>query len=88
VRQLGIGPYIVDFACREGMLVIEVDGDTHGSQSEQRHDERRTAFLKSQGFRVLRFWNGDVYEALPDVCDAILAALGALKSPAASSRAT
>ena len=41
-----------------------------------RYDERRTAFLQGLGFRVLRFWNDDVYKGMPEVCDAILLALG------------
>jgi very-short-patch-repair endonuclease len=75
VRQLPVGPYFTDFACREAMLIIEVDGDTHSSDVEVQYDKRRTAFLEREGYRVLRFWNDDVYKALPEVCDAILAAL-------------
>jgi very-short-patch-repair endonuclease len=34
VRQLSVGPYVVDFACRESKLVVEVDGAIHGSETE------------------------------------------------------
>jgi very-short-patch-repair endonuclease len=75
VRQLSIGPYIADFACRGSKLIVEVDGATHDSSTEVSNDERRSAYLREQGFHVLRFWNDDVYAGLPDVCDAILLAL-------------
>jgi len=64
-RQFPVGPYICDFVSREYRLVIEIDGATH-AQSED-HDRRRTAFLKSQGWRVVRFWNGDVMNNLDGV---------------------
>lgn len=57
-RQVPIGPYIVDFACLASRLLIEVDGGQHGVDVER--DIRRTAWLESQNFRVLRFWNSDV----------------------------
>ena len=57
-RQKPIGPYIVDFCCVEKMLVIELDGGQHQSRGE--YDCRRTAYLESIGFRVIRFWNNEV----------------------------
>ncbi|EKP0300976.1 endonuclease domain-containing protein [Aeromonas veronii] len=59
-RQMPIGPYVVDFICLEQGLVIEVDGWQHGTQTNQMHDEARTAYLNQQGFRVIRVWNNDV----------------------------
>ncbi|MGH8584190.1 MAG: endonuclease domain-containing protein [Gammaproteobacteria bacterium] len=56
-RQVAIDHYIVDFACLEARLIIEADGGQH---SESVADHRRDAYLRSQGFRVLRFWNNDV----------------------------
>ena len=79
VRQLSIGSYIADFACRDRKLIVEVDGATHGSKTEVNYDECRSAYLREQGFHVLRFWNDDVYTGLPDVCDAILLALAERK---------
>ena len=75
VRQLPIGPYFADFACRAHKLVVEVDGATHGTESEVRRDERRTRFLEEQGWMVLRVWNIDVFTERNAVCDAILLAL-------------
>jgi very-short-patch-repair endonuclease len=75
VRQLPIGPYFVDFACRSAKLVVEVDGATHGSDAEVRYDSMRTRFLEEQGWRVLRVWNAEVFTARNAVCDSILIAL-------------
>jgi very-short-patch-repair endonuclease len=75
VRQLSIGPYFADFACREHKLVVEVDGATHGEDAEVTHDERRTAYLNEQGWRIYRCWNHDVFTNLGGVCDSILLAL-------------
>ena len=75
VRQLSVGPYIADFACRDCKLIVEVDGATHSTDAEVGYDERRSAYLHEQGYRMLRFWNDDIFKGLPDACDAILLAL-------------
>ena len=59
-RQAPIGPYIADFAWFGGRLVIEVDGGQHNEPRSEVRDSARTGWLRSQGFEVLRFWNGDV----------------------------
>lgn len=64
-RQHPIGPYIADFACIEQKLVIELDGGQH--QDRQAHDKQRDAFIKTKGWRVLRFWNNDVLDNLDGV---------------------
>ena len=61
-RQVPIGPYIIDFACLSERLVIELDGGQHDANAEE--DARRTAWLEAQGYRVLRFWNNEVFENL------------------------
>jgi len=76
VRQERIGPFYADFACREARLVVEIDGATHSSDREVAHDKMREDFLRAQGYRVIRFTNGEVYEQADSVFDAILAALG------------
>jgi very-short-patch-repair endonuclease len=68
-RQAPIGPYIGDFVSFERKVVIEIDGGQHREQGVA--DEKRPAWLTSQGFRVLRFWN---HEALANT-DAVLAAI-------------
>ncbi len=72
IRQLVIGPYIVDFAAREAKLVIEVDGDTH---TDQARDEHRTAWLQLQGYRVIRFSNADVMTDMDGVWHVLFNAL-------------
>jgi len=71
-RQVVIGPFIADFVCLERRLVIEADGSQH---SESEGDRRRDAFLRGQGFTVLRFWNDDVLQQPVGVFEAIKAAL-------------
>jgi very-short-patch-repair endonuclease len=72
-RQAPIGKYIADFASFTHRLVVEVDGSQHeGSAS----DIVRDAWLKSQGFKVLRFWNR---ELLLDVDGAMMSILAALQ---------
>ena len=72
-RQQPIGPYIVDFVCFEKKLVVEVDGGQHAEKHLD--DSKRTEWLATQGFRVLRFWNHDVLRHLDGVVEAIQQAL-------------
>ena len=64
-RQHPIGSYIADFACLEEKIVIELDGGQHQEQIE--YDEQRSAYLKTHGWQVLRFWNNDVFNNLEGV---------------------
>jgi very-short-patch-repair endonuclease len=57
-RQHAIGHYIVDFCSPARKLVIELDGGQHLEQ--EGYDARRTAFLESRGYKVLRFWDHEV----------------------------
>jgi very-short-patch-repair endonuclease len=75
VRQHPIGPFTVDFVCRAAALVIEVDGATHSEDRDIAYDQRRTAYLKQQGYRVLRILNDDIYHRFDDVMDMVLLAL-------------
>ena len=59
-RQKPIGNYIVDFYCYQFQLVIEIDGNSHGEPVTQTKDIKRTEFLESQGFTVIRFTNQEV----------------------------
>lgn len=71
-RQFVIGPYIVDFCCLPARLVIEVDGNQHGTDEAQAYDLARTTLIESHGFRVLRFSNHDVMRQLDSVLDTIV----------------
>jgi very-short-patch-repair endonuclease len=59
-RQFPIGPYFADFCSPERQLIIELDGAKHAAQANE--DHKRTSFLNSLGYRVLRFWNDQVLE--------------------------
>jgi very-short-patch-repair endonuclease len=86
-RQAPIGTYVADFAWLEGKLVIEIDGSQHADRNES-YDARRTAWLESQGYRVIRFWNHEVLKSPRVVGEAILSAArdsaATLKSPTPS----
>jgi very-short-patch-repair endonuclease len=69
-RQHAIGTYIADFVCLERGLIVEVDGGQHADSAA---DSRRDATLTAAGFRVLRFWNNEVLQALEGVLDTITA---------------
>ena len=64
-RQQTIGGYIVDFISMEKKLIIELDGGQHAEQAD--YDAARTAYLESEGYRVLRFWNNQVLQQTLDV---------------------
>ncbi len=78
-RQAPIGLYVVDFVCFDAKLVIEVDGGQHARQQDR--DAARTAWLESQGFRVLRFWNNEVLRNIEGVAEQIAGALRASPHP-------
>jgi very-short-patch-repair endonuclease len=58
-RQYLIGPYIADFVCTERKLVLELDGPLH----DEEYDRRRDAYLRKQGYRVMRIKNCDSSDA-------------------------
>jgi len=77
-RQVIIGPYIADFTCMAARLVVEVDGSQHGEQANVLRDEARTKWLEAEGYRVLRFWNNDIFANIDGVLNEIHAALKSL----------
>jgi very-short-patch-repair endonuclease len=74
-RQHAIGEYIGDFVCLRAKLVIELDGETHADDDRQRRDAIRTETLGRAGFRVLRFWNDQVFTNIDGVTEEIWNAL-------------
>jgi len=70
-RQFPIGIYIVDFAAVEIKLIIEIDGATHSSDDRVKYDNARTQFLTSQGWKVIRVWNNDIYNNLNGILQSI-----------------
>ncbi|OWV79345.1 hypothetical protein ATY78_10910 [Rhizobium sp. R635] len=71
-RQVPLGPFVVDFLCREQRLIIEIDGFQH---AESIADQRRTEWLNANGYSVLRFWNREISRERRSVLETILAAL-------------
>src|SRR4030088_390307 len=61
-RQAPIGRYVAGFAWLGGKIMVEVDGGQH-AEIQRRHDEVRTEWLQTQGYRVVRFWNNDVLKS-------------------------
>jgi very-short-patch-repair endonuclease len=72
VRQEPIGPYVVDFVCRERRLVVEVDGGQH---TENEADRQRDMWLRQHNYRVIRFWNNDVLSNTSGILETISKAL-------------
>jgi very-short-patch-repair endonuclease len=72
-RQHQVGLYICDFVCVEASVVVELDGSQHVDRMA--YDDRRDRFLRSAGFRVLRFWNNDVMARTEQVLETIFEAL-------------
>ena len=72
LRQAPVGPYFVDFLCRERKIVVEVDGCTHGSDAEITADAAREALLQGLGYRIFCVWNGEIYDNMDGVLEALL----------------
>ncbi|QOF73084.1 endonuclease domain-containing protein [Aminobacter sp. SR38] len=72
VRQMPLGPYFADFACRTAKLVVELDGSQH---TDSDYDRQRDEFMRGQGYSVLHFSSADAAKARASVCSTILAAL-------------
>jgi very-short-patch-repair endonuclease len=77
-RQVPIGNYIVDFVCQERKVIVELDGSQHEGSS---YDKQRDAWLECVGYKVLRFWNIDINQALDGT---LLAILDALRDPSSA----
>ena len=74
-RQNVVGRYIADFYSRDAMLIIEVDGESHGFQEV--YDAERDRYFRELGFNVVRFMNDDVMRNM----DGVLAAIALHLSP-------
>ena len=71
-RQVPLDFYIADFVCFAERLIVELDGGQH---AESTSDPRRDAYLRAQGFRVLRIWNNDLFTNEEGVAELILSTL-------------
>ena len=66
-RQQLIGDYIVDFICKEVKIIIEIDGGQHNEPENIEYDKTRTEYLNTLGYKVIRFWNNEIYENIEGV---------------------
>ncbi len=71
-RQYPIGNYIVDFACLEKRLVIEIDGGQHNQSDNILYDQNRTQYIEKCGYKVIRFWNNEIENNIEGVYEGIL----------------
>ena len=72
-RQHAVGPFIVDFACVEKKVVIELDGGQHSENLES--DAKRSKYLQKHGYRIVRFWNNEVLKEGESILNEILSYL-------------
>jgi very-short-patch-repair endonuclease len=73
-RQHPLSEIVLDFACLECRLAIEIDGQAHDRGDRPERDERRDSFLRSRGFAVLRLPAKYVLKDLAGAIAAIVAA--------------
>ena len=80
-RQVPFRAYILDFVEHSAKLVIELDGGQHGEDAHRSRDEIRDSTLRSEGYRVMRFWNADVLTDVDLIAESILAELKGRERP-------
>lgn len=79
LRQKVIYKYIVDFYCASKRIIIELDGSQHYTEdSAILEDFKRDEYLKSKGYKVLRYTNSEVNNQFDSVCEDILRNLSLL----------
>ena len=71
-RQVPIGKYIADFLCVEKGLIIEIDGGQHNEPDKIIYDKERSDYFQEQGYRVIRFWNDEVWNNIEGVIEKII----------------
>ena len=71
-RQYPVGDYIVDFICKEIKLIIEIDGGQHNSEEGIEYDLKRTEYLETKGYKVIRFWNNEIDNNLEGVYQSLM----------------
>lgn len=71
-RQQPIGNYIVDFVSYDHMLIVELDGGQHNEEKNKWKDKKRTEYLHTVGYKVIRFWDNDVLTNLDGVLEKIV----------------
>ena len=77
-RQMPVGPFFADFLCRSLKLVVEIDGISHDRTWQA--DARRDAWMRGDGYTVLRFTNAEVLGNAEGVVAAIRAEVRRLQA--------
>ena len=85
-RQEPIDHYIADFCCIKERLIIELDGSVHDQSDQKDYDLERDNHLRGQGFRILRFRNGEVEKSLDAVLKRIREVVSSPLPPAGEGR--
>jgi very-short-patch-repair endonuclease len=75
-RQQPVGGYFVDFVNLEKKVIIELDGGQHALGPG---DKVRDEWLRAEGYKVLRFWDNQIFNNLEGVLETIRDALLALR---------
>jgi very-short-patch-repair endonuclease len=70
-RQKPLDNYIVDFFCKDLMLAIEIDGDSHDYEEVYKADLIRQKKLESFGVHFLRFDDREVKMDIKNVLRSI-----------------
>jgi len=70
-RQHVIDTFIADFICLKQNLIVEVDGLIHQLPENKTSDDERTAWLESEGYKVIRFTNDEVLGNIEEVLEKI-----------------
>ena len=71
-RQHRIGRFIVDFYCKELLLVVELEGGVHGIPSRRIEDQLKFEELADRGYEIMRISNEEVIHHLSNVLQRIL----------------
>ena len=74
-RQVPMGGYVVDFCCQRKKLIVELDGGYHNNEKNKSNDVDRENYLKSRGYKVIRFWNNELDKNIEGVLFTIRANL-------------
>ncbi|MDB5542300.1 MAG: hypothetical protein JWQ89_4027 [Devosia sp.] len=77
-RQQQVGPYYADFACLHAKVIVEMDGETHGTDRAVAYDANRNEYMRGRGIHVLRFTNDYVLQNADGVYEVIAGVLGAV----------
>jgi very-short-patch-repair endonuclease len=85
-KEVAVGDYVFDFAYYGSRLLIELDGTVHELADVQANDKAKEIYAITQGFRVLRFANNDVWDRPAWVISQVRARLSAPHPPAPAPR--